>query len=185
MPFENATLQPFEVSACFSPSVLLVKPLGAVVVMCGISGGCERVRAENISPSFWGCQGLDKSCLNFTLCKMPCVNSCPWPECSDLVRQTPGAAHPSPWDLCWQWARIHPCSQTGLYVIQIFKDWQTNGGTNSGSIRKESSDSSPKGFSQFSPLQSSAMSGAAGTSCGKSQTGVMQVVSGWSHLCLL
>lgn len=71
--------------------------------LCGISGRCERVRAENISPSFWGCQGLDKSCLNFTLCKMPCVNSRPWPEYSDLVRQTPaGAAHPSPWDVHWQ-----------------------------------------------------------------------------------
>lgn len=33
-------------------------------------------------------------------------------------------------------------------------------------------------FRWFNVLQSSAMSGAVGTSCGKSQTGVMSVVSG-------
>lgn len=96
----------FPSPSMFFPPDILEKPLGPVVVMRGISGRCERVRAENISPSFWGCQDLDKSCLNFTLCKMPCVNSCPWPKCSDLVRQTPRAAHPSWWDLGWQRARV-------------------------------------------------------------------------------
>lgn len=46
---------------------------------------------------------------------------------------------------------------------------------NSGSSRKESSDSFRR---QFSLLQSFAMSGAVGTSCGKSQTGVMSVCEG-------
>lgn len=104
----------FQVSACSHPSALLVKPLGAV--LRGISGRCERVRAGNINPSFWGCQGLDKSCLNFTLCKMPCVNSCPWPRSSDLVRQTPGA-HPSP----FQRARVQFGGQTGLKFSRINK----------------------------------------------------------------
>ncbi len=123
----------FQVSACFHPSVLLVKPLRAVVVPRGISGRCERVRAGNISPSFWGCQGLDKSCLNFTLCKMPCVNSCPWPKRSDPVRQTP-EAHPSP----RQWARVQFWNFQELTNKLRFQR-----GSNRGSSRKESSVGSP------------------------------------------
>lgn len=94
---------------------------GAVVVLRGISGRCERVRAGNISPAFWGCQGLDKSCLNFSLCKMPCVNSCPWPKHSDLVRQTTGVAHPSPCGLGWQSAWLRFCNQSGLKYSRMSK----------------------------------------------------------------
>lgn len=76
-------------TALFERPHAFAAPPGAVVVLRGISRRCEGVRAGNRSPSLWGCQGLDKSCLNFTLRKMPCVNSCPWPERSDRVLQTP------------------------------------------------------------------------------------------------
>lgn len=37
---------------------------------------------------FWGWQRLDESYLHSALCKMPCVNICPWPKHSDLAKQT-------------------------------------------------------------------------------------------------
>lgn len=155
---------------------------GAVVVLRGISGRCERVRAGNISPAFWGCQGLDKSCLNFSLCKMPCVNSCPWPKHSDLVRQTTGVAHPSPCGLGWQSAWLRFCNQSGLKYSRMSKT--SCHFFNEEPILKTAGRRVQMVQRQFSVLQSSAMSRAVGTSCGKSQTGVMSVMSGWSHLCL-
>lgn len=54
---------------------------------------------------------------------------------------------------------------------ELTNSWKTD----SGSTRKKRSDRLPTDL----PL---AMPKAVGTSCGKSQTGVMSVVSGWSHL---
>lgn len=128
-------------SCCFTTFTSILP--GVVVVLRGISGRCERVRAGNISPAFWGCQGLDESCLNFSLCKMPCVNSCPWPKHSDLVRQTPGVAHPSTWGLGWQSAWVRLCNQSGLKYPRMNKtSCRFRRGTNTENSRKESSDGS-------------------------------------------
>lgn len=137
--------------------------LGAAVVLCWISGRCERVSAGNINPTFWGCQGLDKSCLNFTLCKMPCVNRSPWPKHSDLAGQTPGVArppilppthlpthhsiyksiHPSLWGHGWQSVKVQFCSQSGLKYSRMNKQANHFGwGANGKNGRKKSSDGS-------------------------------------------
>lgn len=165
------------------PSIcsLSLLSLGAAVLLHGISGRCERVRAGGLSPSFWGCQGLDKSCLNFTLCKMPCVNSCPWPKHSDLVCQTPGVSFPMR-----PWMTVGKGTGLPAKLPKIFMNWTSKLPFSTRNQQWKQSEGVFRWFDdrQFFLLQSSAMSRAVGTSCGKSQTGVMSVASGWSHLCL-
>ena len=144
-----------------------------------MSRRCEAVRAGNRSPSLRRCQGLDKSCSNFTLRKMPCVNSCPWPECSDLFLQTRGVQPiRPPWDgkmrFCSpKWSRINE-----LIFFFFFCGENPTVGAAGRKVQIVFTDSSPS-CSLLPCLGQLALVAESlrQVSC--------RFVRGWSHLCLL
>lgn len=108
------------VSSCFQAPQSFRWVNGDPVWVC--RGGVRESVWGMWGRSFWGWQRLDKSYLNSTLCKMPCVNSCPWPKHSDLVKQTLKGLPVRPYDTI---IHIHSgCKQCGFIFETAFWKWR-------------------------------------------------------------